>query len=101
VSDPRSWRARFEQELKLRQPACPECRMRTFHKPECSHSKLTPDQRETARWRRRMIDATIRRICTICHLEILAGEDRATGLPPRHLDCAIELEAHLDEEHRA
>jgi hypothetical protein len=39
------------------------------------------------------------RFCGICGLELLAGERRAPGPPPRHLDCAIDLEAHLDEEH--
>ena len=73
--------------------------MRTFHLPECSHSKLTPEQRAAAVWRRKTIDAAIRRSCAICGLEILAGEDRAFGPPLRHLDCAIEYEAHLDLEH--
>lgn len=53
---------------------------------------LLPGERE--RWLQ-----AIRKTCVICHLEILPGEDRAFGPPARHLDCAIELEAQLDEDH--
>ena len=42
-----------------------------------------------------------RNTCTICHLEVLPGEDRAFGPPVRHRDCAVDLEAQLDEDHRA
>jgi len=37
--------------------------------------------------------------CAVCHLTILPGEARASGLPVRHLDCDIDLREHLDTEH--
>ena len=73
--------------------ACPECHgidagLVGFihHTPNCS---------------RREFDKELGRTCAICHLSIEPGQDRAGGLPPRHLDCAVDYEAHLDEEHYA
>lgn len=62
-------------------------------RPASFDPPLLPGERE--RW-----EKLVRNTCKICHNVILPGEDRATGLPARHLDCAVELEAQLDEDHR-
>jgi hypothetical protein len=75
------------ERLKRETPKCPECGGWdvgavgfVHHRSTCSRNPFN-------------------RFCSICGLELLAGERRAAGPPPRHLDCAVDLEAHLDEEH--
>ena len=46
---------------------------------------------------RKHIEAKLR-TCSICGLELLPGEKRAPSIRA-HLDCLIDLEEHLDEEH--
>ena len=40
------------------------------------------------------------RTCEICGLELLPGEKRAPGAIA-HLDCLIDLEHQIDQEHDA
>lgn len=56
MRDEWEWRAYFAQELALRQPACEECRMHTFHLPWCSHAEVTARNIAAARDRRALIE---------------------------------------------